>query len=71
MSCRTCFNGQAKYIQCDVCRLVDKDYNQKKCKYCKLCDAWICEKDMKVGLSVVGIKAAARRVLAFGLDKFK
>jgi hypothetical protein len=30
---------------CDVCRLLDNDFEQKLCQYCGLCDAWICEQD--------------------------
>ena len=27
---------------CDVCRLVRGDERPKECRYCSLCDAWLC-----------------------------
>ena len=28
---------------CDVCKLLDTDYNEKEVFYCKECNAYICE----------------------------
>lgn len=30
---------------CDVHRLLDYDCTPRECKYCGLCDAWICSED--------------------------
>ncbi len=30
---------------CDVCRFNDNDLSEKLCKFCSICNAWICEED--------------------------
>lgn len=32
---------------CTVCSLLDNDLTFKHCTYCKLCNAWLCDKDIK------------------------
>lgn len=52
--------GTLQLVICDVCRLLDYDTTKKLCKYCDLCDSWICEKDGN-WLNPI---AAARRIAA-------
>ena len=51
----------SQYRSCDVCRLVDFNTEKKPCKWCSLCDAWICEADEKRWDR--RIKAAVKRKL--------
>ena len=48
---------------CDVCRLLDYDTTKKLSGYCKLCDAWICQKDESNWIR--RLKAAAKRKLEY------
>lgn len=31
---------------CDVCRLLDGDARRKRCTWCDICKAWICDADL-------------------------
>lgn len=49
---------------CDVCRLCDFDTTTKLCRYCPLCDAWICiDDDIRWDRR---LKAAVKRKLEVG-----
>jgi len=44
--CKEChMSTLAQMRVCQVCRLIDKDESEKLCKWCGVCNAWICEKD--------------------------
>lgn len=56
--------SNVEYRACDVCRLIDYNTTIKRCAYCGLCDAWICESDS--GNWVRRTKAAIKRKLEPG-----
>lgn len=44
--CRECHMASLAQVKvCEVCRLIDKDESLKLCKWCGVCNAWICEND--------------------------
>lgn len=57
MSCG-CNNSMVSNLRpCTVCWLLDNDTSFKKCRWCAVCQAWLCERCEKDFL---------RRIRAFG-----
>lgn len=53
---------------CDCCARLDGDVSLKKCTFCSICNAWLCEKDR---LDFVRrAKAFGQRVIR-GLENWK
>lgn len=60
-NCKKCFKGKSVYKQCMCCLLVDRDGDQKLCKWCSLCGVWLCD-DCRIN--------PLKRMKAFGLQFF-
>lgn len=56
MSCG-CNNNNRSFKVCKACRLLDNDTSPKWCRWCAVCQAWLCERCEKDFL---------RRTRAFG-----
>lgn len=43
----TAVRGSEQLQVCEVCRLCDGDLSAKPCRWCDMCQAWICRHDWK------------------------
>ena len=43
MGCKICSKAKSKQAACDVCRIVDGNFDIKTVRYCSMCKAWICD----------------------------